>query len=73
MVLPQCAKVKMSMAHRVFDERRRGAADPDKLKCSCAEALCVYGLLRSLGNLVDVAGCRCFGRVIQLSFPLVAA
>ena len=45
---PSCTKAKAWELHRIFDERRQAATDPDKLKCSCSEALGVYGLLRFL-------------------------
>jgi hypothetical protein len=49
---PRKAAEKNRYLHRIFDERR---GDADKIKCSCAEALGVYGMIR----LTDVfaAGC----------------
>lgn len=42
---------KMKDLHRIFDERRVSSKkSPDKLKCSCSEAVSVYGLLRFLCN-----------------------
>ncbi len=43
---PQCQKSKSKQLHRIFDEKRRSAAEPDRMKCSCAESLGVYQLLR---------------------------
>jgi hypothetical protein len=43
---PQCSKSKSRQLHRIFDEKRQSATDPGRLKCNCAEALGVYGLLR---------------------------
>jgi hypothetical protein len=43
---PQCSKAKAKQLHRIFDEKRQSDTQPDKVKCSCAEALGVYGLLR---------------------------
>lgn len=43
---PHVVNAKGKQLHRIFDEKRRSAAEPDKLKCSCAEALGVYMLLR---------------------------
>jgi hypothetical protein len=43
---PQCSRAKAKQLHRIFDEKRQSATEPDRLKCSCAEALGVYGLLR---------------------------
>ena len=43
---PQCSKAKSTQLHRIFDEKRQSSTDPGRLKCSCAEALGVYGLLR---------------------------
>ncbi len=43
---PQCSKAKARQLHRIFDEKRQSDQQPDKVKCSCAEALGVYGLLR---------------------------
>ncbi len=43
---PAEGKYKGRALHRVFDEKRRSATDPDKVKCSCSEALGVYGMLR---------------------------
>lgn len=42
---PSSTHSKQRQLHRIFDEKRR-AADADKLKCSCSEALGVYGLVR---------------------------
>jgi hypothetical protein len=44
-VFPSWAKTKSKQLHRVFDDHRVGE-DPDKVKCSCAELLGLYGLLR---------------------------
>ncbi len=43
---PQNSKAKAKQLHRIFDEKRQSDQQPDKVKCSCAEALGVYGLLR---------------------------
>jgi hypothetical protein len=43
---PQSSRAKARQLHRIFDEKRQSATDPGRLKCSCAEALGVYGLLR---------------------------
>jgi hypothetical protein len=43
---PQCSTAKARQLHRIFDEKRQSTTDPNRLKCSCAEALGVYGLLR---------------------------
>jgi hypothetical protein len=43
---PQCSRAKSKQLHRIFDVKRQSDKDPDKLRCSCAEALGVYGLLR---------------------------
>jgi hypothetical protein len=43
---PQCSKAKAKQLHRIFDEKRQSDKEPNKVKCSCAEALGVYGLLR---------------------------
>ncbi len=43
---PQCSRAKSKELHRIFDEKRQSEKEPDKLRCSCAEALGVYGLLR---------------------------
>ncbi len=42
---PRASTVKQRQLHRVFDERR---GDPEKVKCSCSEALGLYGMLRFL-------------------------
>ncbi len=43
---PACRRGQSKALHRIFDDRRRSATEPDKVKCSCAEALGVYSLLR---------------------------
>jgi hypothetical protein len=43
---PQCSRAKSRQLHRIFDEKRQSTTDPGRLKCSCAEAIGVYGLLR---------------------------
>jgi hypothetical protein len=45
-MFPNVGRRKAQELHRVFDEHRVSAQNPDKLKCSCAEALGLYGLLR---------------------------
>jgi hypothetical protein len=45
-MFPSVGRRKAQELHRVFDEHRRSAENPDKIKCSCAEALGLYGLLR---------------------------
>ena len=45
---PHSKKSKNKQLHRIFDEKRRSATDPSKVKCSCSEALGVYGMLRFL-------------------------
>jgi len=43
---PNAFGVKSRSLHRIFDEKRRSGTDRDKIKCSCSEALGVYGILR---------------------------
>ncbi len=43
---PGSSRVKSRQLHRIFDDRRISSSDGDKLKCSCAEALGVYGMVR---------------------------
>ena len=45
-VFPSFTKTKSKQLHKVFDDKRQSVTDPGKVKCSCAEALGVYGLLR---------------------------
>ena len=45
-VFPRFHAVKSKQLHRIFDERRVSANQPEKIKASCAELLGVYGLLR---------------------------
>ena len=73
---PQCSRAKAKQLHRIFDEERHSATEPDRLKCSCAEALGVYGLLRFFleSAIGDEAGLhnhmisfRGFRRVLETS------
>lgn len=43
---PLFQRDKCKDLHRVFDEHRLSASNPDRLKCNCAELLGLYGLLR---------------------------
>jgi hypothetical protein len=43
---PMFSKGKAKQLHRVFDTHRVSSTEPDKIKCSCAEMLGLYGLLR---------------------------
>jgi hypothetical protein len=45
-MFPSVGRRKAQELHRVFDEHRLSDKNLDKLKCSCAEALGLYGLLR---------------------------
>ena len=45
-LFPWSCKHKMSDVHRVFSEHRQSSTDAGKVKCSCSEALSLYGLLR---------------------------
>jgi hypothetical protein len=45
-MFPSVGRRKAQELHRVFDEHRLSDKNPDKIKCSCAEALGLYGLLR---------------------------
>jgi hypothetical protein len=45
-MFPSVGRRKAQELHRVFDEHRLSDKNPDKVKCSCAEALGLYGLLR---------------------------
>ncbi len=42
-MFPSVGRRKAQELHRVFDEHRLSATNPDKLKCNCAEALGLYG------------------------------
>ena len=43
---PNFSKGKAKQLHRVFDVHRVSPTEPDKIRCSCAEMLGLYGLLR---------------------------
>lgn len=43
---PLDGRAKSNQLHRIFGEKRTSKEDPDKVKCSCSEALGVYTLLR---------------------------
>lgn len=43
---PKHGKTKAKQLYRVFDSHRASASEPEKVKCSCAELLGLYGLLR---------------------------
>lgn len=45
-VFPRASHDKARQLHRIFDERRVGDDDSNKVKASCSELLGVYGLLR---------------------------
>ena len=49
---PASSRVKAKQLHRIFDEKRipSKASESHKVKCSCAEGLGVYGLLRLSGK-----------------------
>jgi hypothetical protein len=43
---PRSRRVKCKELHRVFDARRVSSDNPTKVKASCSELLCLYGMLR---------------------------
>jgi hypothetical protein len=43
---PNFSKGKAKQLHRVFDAHRVSSTEPDKIRCSCAEMIGLYGLLR---------------------------
>ena len=52
---------KSRALHRIFDEKRKMTTDPDKVRCSCSEALGVYGLLR-LTHVISLGPLSCLSR-----------
>ena len=48
---PHQTATKSKALHLVFDERRISSDNPTKLKCTCAELLGLYGMLRFTQDL----------------------
>lgn len=51
---PRHSAVKQRQLHRIFDDRRAG--EDDKVKCTCAEALGVYGMIRHTHTHTSIVG-----------------
>ena len=49
---PKGQATKAKQLHKIFDAGRVGQGDPNHVKCTCAEGLGVYGMLRLNGNPV---------------------
>ena len=48
---PSSSKVKAQALHRIFDEKRVSKEkSQNHAKCSCSEAIGVYGMLRLMGE-----------------------
>lgn len=58
---PKSMSVKSKQLHRVFDERRQAAGSPDRMRCTCSEALGVYNLMRLAPQNLKATwfNCRC--------------